>query len=65
MQVVFAFVLVLGLLSPDLGSSTADANPNSFDVSNYGAVGDGSRDDSDVHLLSLSIFVRILLFLLK
>ncbi|KAB1209080.1 hypothetical protein CJ030_MR6G025954 [Morella rubra] len=50
MQVVFAFVLVLGLLSPDLGSSTADANPNSFDVSNYGAVGDGSRDDSDAFL---------------
>ncbi|CAK9147123.1 unnamed protein product [Ilex paraguariensis] len=49
---IFALVFIIGLVSSNIAWSNAEGNPDSFNVLDYGAVGDGNTDDSKAFLVA-------------
>ncbi|XP_059658687.1 probable polygalacturonase At3g15720 [Cornus florida] len=47
---IFAFIFVLGIVSLVISSANANGNASTFNVLNYGAIGDGKKEDSPAFL---------------
>ncbi|XP_059654744.1 polygalacturonase ADPG1-like [Cornus florida] len=47
---IFAFIFFLGIVSSKIASSNANGNAGTFNVLEYGAIGDGYKDDTQAFL---------------